>query len=88
MTVERKKERKKERNPALDITRVIAVLSNLTFGVYIVHPLIQTMVGWVIKYTHNPFAYIICSYSVIVVVSFVGCFIASKTPIIKKSIRM
>lgn len=67
---------------------VLAVLSNLTFGVYIVHPLIQTMVGWVIKYTHNPFAYIICSYSVIVVVSFVGCFIASKTPIIKKSIRM
>jgi len=67
---------------------VLAVLSNLTFGVYIVHPLIQTIAGWVIKYVHNPFAYIICSYSVVVAVSFAVCFIVSKIPIIKKSIRM
>ena len=70
------------------IKSIIVVLSNLTFGVYIVHPLLQTVIGWIIKYTHNPFMYLVISFFVVIVLSFAVCFIASKIPIIKRAFRM
>ena len=66
----------------------LGYLSNLTFGVYIVHPIYKTIVGEIFTYNQNPFLYILCSFVMVTVLTFVSCFIAAKIPGIKKMIRM
>lgn len=68
--------------------RRICALSNLSFGVYIVHPLLQTMYGAMIDYTENAFLYILCEFGIVILLSFAGTYIASKLPVIKKAVRM
>lgn len=77
----------KERKANGKTGKVLATLSGLSFGVYIVHPLTQMFVDKVIVYTKYPLIYIVLYYTAVIVLSFAGCFIISKLPVIKKAVR-
>lgn len=69
------------------LKNIIEILSKLSFGVYIVHPLFQTVFREIFEYTKAPLQYILIYYVVVIVLSFASCFVASKMPLIKKLIR-
>lgn len=66
----------------------IGVISNMTFGVYIIHPLFHTLVNQLVPYAENPVLYIAASFLALVLLSFAWCWVASKIPLVKKSVRM
>lgn len=65
----------------------IQIVSKLSFAIYIVHPLLQTIVSRIYAYTKNPAMYIWSYFGVVIMLSFVGCYIVSKIPIMKKIVR-
>jgi len=65
----------------------LVTLSKLSFGVYIVHPMLQAIVSEVLIYTKNPFMYILVYFGIVIILSFIVCHIASKLPVIKKAFR-
>ncbi len=75
-------------NAGAKTNRIISILSKLSFGVYIVHPLLQTLIDWKFPYTQNPFMYILCYFIIISLLSFGASFIAAKIPLLKKAFRM
>lgn len=77
----------KERSVGGRTGKVLETLSGLSFGVYIVHPLTQMIVDKVIVYTKYPLLYIVLYYTSVIVLSFAGCYIVSKLPVIKKAVR-
>ncbi len=62
-------------------------LSKLTFGVYIVHALVLTVFGRVLPYSNNCVLYIALCFATVLCVSFLGAYIMSKIPLIKKLIK-
>lgn len=73
--------------PNSRLKNLIEILSKLSFGVYMVHLLFQTVFCTIFKYTKLPLLYILICYAVVIVLSFVSCFVASKIPLVKKLIR-
>ena len=79
----------KIKQPAKErLRKALETLSKLSFGVYIIHPLLLHVVTWLFAYTGKPFLYILFSFVIVTTLSFVGCYAASKLSIIKKIIRM
>lgn len=74
-------------SPGVKIKKVIEALSKLSFGVYITHVIILTVVAKILEFIENPFIYIIACFCSVVSVAFVGCFVVSKIPFVKKLIR-
>lgn len=74
-------------NYNIKIKKIIEMLSKLSFGVYIVHPVIQTAFTKIFQYSGNPLLYILSYFVVAIVLSFTCCYVVSKIPIIKKVIR-
>lgn len=70
------------------VQHVVVMLSKLSFGVYIVHLLVLTLVQRTVPYSHAPVLYIIGSYIVVLVASFVITFVISKLPATKFAVRM
>lgn len=70
------------------IKKILETLSRLSFGVYIVHPLFQTFVSRRLIYNQKPLLYLLFYFGTVTVFSFIFCFIISKLPGIKKTIRM
>lgn len=70
------------------IENIIILLSNLSFGVYIVHLIIRTVFEYTVPYSKMPFLYILIKFLTIYILSLIFTYIASKLPIIKKTIRM
>lgn len=70
------------------IQNIIIHLSKLSFGVYIVHQLVLKIETMVFSYCSFPFLYIVCMLISTAVISFIGCYITSKIPGIRKLIRM
>lgn len=69
--------------------KIIASLSNLSFGVYAIHLMCQTVVsGFLGLLMPSSVSMLILSFVLTSLLSFAVSFIASKIPIIKKSIRM
>jgi surface polysaccharide O-acyltransferase-like enzyme len=66
---------------------IIKMLSKLTFGIYMVHPIVRTLLLWVIPLT-NPLLCIISVFILTLGITFVICYIASKNAITRKLIRM
>lgn len=67
---------------------VILLLSNLSFGVYMFHPFVKKIVGNAMINCRIPLLTLGVFFVEICVISFGGCYIISKVPIIKKCIRM
>ena len=67
--------------------RILAKLSKLTFGVYIIHIMVLTVFGKLLPYSEHSAIYIIFCFICVVSVSFIGSYIVSKTPILKNIIR-
>lgn len=65
----------------------ILLLSKLSFGIYVVHPLWLNRFQSVFPYSHAPVAYILVSYLVVLSISLVCTLILSKLPIIKGIVR-
>lgn len=70
------------------VRKVLAALSKMTFGVYILHPLFMDLVDRVMPYTGMPVLYIMGYFVAVTVLSFAGCYVVSKIPILKRSVRM
>ena len=70
------------------IRKLITTLSNLSFGVYIVHVLCISVIKKLIPSFGIPGIDMICAFFAVAVMSFTLCFIASKIPVIKKAVRM
>lgn len=68
--------------------KFVEVLSKLSFGVYIVHPLCESVVSKVFVYKGNPLLYILGYFLIVTTASFAGCFVVSRIPVMKKMIRM
>ncbi len=68
--------------------KTILNLSKLTFGVYIIHPLIMSVLNGVIPAISSPILYILAHFLTTAIFSFLICFVISKIPVIKKLIRM
>lgn len=66
----------------------VVLFSKLSFGIYIIHPLVLEMVRRVMPYQTLPARYIVGSYAVVVAVSWVLTFILSKLPVLKYTVRM
>lgn len=66
---------------------IIRKLSALSFGVYIVHPLFQTLISKFFEYSKAPLVYILLYFGMLAVFSFVSCFVLSRIPFLKKLIR-
>jgi surface polysaccharide O-acyltransferase-like enzyme len=67
---------------------IVKTLSRLTFGVYIVHPLVLQICTWIQPYTKLPLVYIVLKWVITCCISFVLCYITSKIMFIRKLIRM
>lgn len=69
---------------------ILSLLSRMTFGVYIIHPALLTAFCALIPYDHNsmPVFYILVSYVVVLLLSFVFSVLAAKIPFIKNFVRM
>jgi surface polysaccharide O-acyltransferase-like enzyme len=67
---------------------IIETMSRLTFGVYILHPLLLVIFKKIMPFTKLPMLYIVLIWGITCCSSFVLCYIASKKRIVKKLIRM
>ena len=65
----------------------ISSLSKLTFGVYIIHPLILDIILKVFVYKNFPVFYILIVHFLVILISFIITYIMSKIPVIKKLVR-
>lgn len=67
--------------------KVVLTLSNLTFGVYIVHIAVLTTVDWFTNHLGFHPLRLIINFILTTIISFVGTYIISQIPILKKLIR-
>ncbi len=67
--------------------KIIVTLSKLTFGVYIIHVMILTLIVKLLPYKQNSLLYIVLTFVAVVVFSFAGSYIISKIPFVKKLIK-
>lgn len=65
----------------------LATISNLTFGVYIIHALVLSLFNKLFPYTENCVLYLAICYITVMGISFLAAYIISKIPVIKKAIR-
>ncbi len=66
---------------------IIEKLSNMTFGVYIIHVIVLEVVNMFLKSTYITPLSLLIKFSIVTIVSFAGSFIMSKIPLIKKLVR-
>lgn len=66
----------------------LIVLSNLSFGVYIVHPFFQSAFEKLVPYNDMPVLYILANFITVSVLSFATSYVMSKVPVLKKLVRM
>lgn len=67
--------------------KIVEKLSNLTFGVYIIHAIVLKIVGILLSNMHITPITIIAKFLLITLISFAGSYIISKIPVIKKLVR-
>lgn len=67
--------------------RILATLSKLTFGVYIVHIIVLTGFNTLLPYRDHSALYIMFSSVTVASVSLVGSYIVSKIPVLKNLIK-
>lgn len=67
--------------------QIIEKLSKLTFGVYIIHVMVLSMFTKLLPYSNHCAIYIMLRFIIVVCVSFLGSYIISKIPVLKKLIR-
>lgn len=65
----------------------LATLSNLTFGVYLIHWIILSTLYKLFPYRSHCTLYIFANFAVVVCSSFLCSYIISKIPLLKKTIR-
>lgn len=66
----------------------ILLFSKMSFGIYIIHPMIQTELEKISPYSGQPLRYIFSSFFLIFVISSLVCYVGAKVPGLKKMIRM
>lgn len=65
----------------------ILLLSKLSFGVYIIHPMFNALAEEYLKSQTNPLIHIPIRFAFVIIVSFVASYGISKIPLVKKIIR-
>lgn len=68
--------------------KLLIALSNLSFGVYIVHPFFQSAFEKLIPYNGIPVVYILGNFAAVSILSFATCYVMAKVPGLKKIVRM
>lgn len=67
--------------------RWVTALSRLSFGVYIVHVEVQALLKVLFPYDGRWAVYLLIQWGATAVISFVGCYILSKIPVLRRCIR-
>ena len=70
------------------LTQADHLLSRMSFGVYIIHPLLITIAKLIMPYHVQPLRYMLLLYLVVVCLSFLICYLFSKVPLARKLVRM
>lgn len=65
----------------------VVKLSKLTFGVYLIHVLVISVITALFPYTKYSFLYIVVSFGAVVIISFLISFVLSKIPLLKNLIK-
>ena len=68
--------------------KALILLSRMSFGVYIIHPLLITIAKLIVPYHAQPLRYMLLLYLVVVCLSFLICYLFSKVPLARKLVRM
>lgn len=69
-------------------SKVAVLLSKLSFGIYIIHPMINTPTGKILRlYIDNPLIQLPLKFIIVTTISIVVSYLLSKTPVLKKLIR-
>ncbi len=75
------------RQPVTQPSRVIGLLSKLSFGIYVIHEIFNILARRFLSDIQNPLVHIPLRYVIVFGVSFCLCWILSKIPVVKKLIR-
>lgn len=67
---------------------LLVLISGLTFGVYLIHPIIQVAVNLVVPALSNPLLSLLMTYTGVLLISLAASFLLSKIPLVKKLIRI
>lgn len=67
---------------------LLVLISGLTFGVYLIHPIIQSVVKAVLPALSNSLLSLLLHYTGVLLVSLAVSFLLSKIPLVKKLIRI
>ena len=70
------------------MTERLAKISKLTFGVYMIHPILLGLFQKAFPYSQHPAFYIIVCFAAVTCSSFLAAYVMSKIPIIKKLIKV
>lgn len=68
--------------------RVLSECAGLSFGVYIIHPVLLTQLRSAVPYENAPFLYLLASYLLVCIASVLLTWIGSAIPGIRKAFRM
>ena len=74
--------------PNRKVKKALILLSRMSFGVYIIHPMLITIAKLIVPYHAQPLRYMLLLYIVVVFVSFLICYLFSKMPLVRKLVRM
>lgn len=69
-------------------TNLITNIATLSFGVYIIHPLLLAIYERTIPYTTQPLLYMLSSFIIVSIGALVISYFISRVPILKKTIRL
>ena len=70
------------------LRKVLVKVSKMSFGIYIIHPLLITIMEHILPYHGMPLLYMLVLYVIVFILSFVCCSILSRIPGLRLSVRM
>lgn len=70
------------------LRKVLVMVSKMSFGIYIIHPLLITVMEHILPYHGMPLLYMLVLYVIVFILSFVCCSILSRIPGLRLSVRM
>lgn len=74
--------------PSTKTKKILILLSRMSFGVYIIHPMLITIAKLIVPYHVQPLRYMLLLYIGVMVLSFLICYLLSKVPLARKLVRM
>lgn len=69
-------------------SKLIRTLTQLSFGVYVIHPIFLDIIQRTFPYQNKPLLYLFLSWGGCLLASLFSCYVLSKIPLLKKCLKM